>query len=210
MKRLLLAGGVAAMLFTTGCVIKEFKTEMEGIRDERVTHVDSKFFSLKILEVTSQINNEGDLSVAASVEVSRPGFFTYTVCGNPQVKIFYAFEWLDAKGNATDKVWKEFRTLPGSIITFSGVAPATKYVNFRLYVAAGENPDNAVIAAESGAKAPAGKKVCPKKAAVSKAPVKKAAVKKAPVKKAAVRKAAVPSNSSTAKTKDGKLAEPLK
>ena len=206
MNKLFLAGSVAAMLLTAGCVTKEFKTDIDGIQDERVSHVDSNFFSLKILEVTSQINNEGDLAVAASVEVSRPGFFTYTFCGNPQVSIYYAFEWLDAKGNASKKVWKEFKTLPGSIITFSGVAPASRYVNFKLYVAAGEKPQEAVC------EKAAVKKVAPaKKAAVKKvAPAKKAAVKKvAPAKKAAARNK-VPSNSSTAKTKDGKLAEPFK
>ena len=197
MKMFFSAGIAAAMLLSAGCVTREFKTDVGGIQDERVSYENTWLFSLKVLEVTSRINNEGDLAVTAALEVSRPGFFTYALCGNPQLKVSYCFEWLDAKGKASPKVWHDFKAFPGSIISFSGVAPSSKYVNFKLYVAVGDKNVKAKCVAAAPAaktvKAPA-KKAAPAKAAV-KAPAKKAApakaAVKAPAKKAAPAKAAV-------------------
>ena len=165
----------AAMLFCAGCAFSEFKTTAEAAKDPRVTMVESKGFSLKLLRTVTKIDDDGCLNADVTFELSGAPFFTWTSCGTPMQYLLYRFDWVDAKGKVLKGTVKRVQILPGTILTVGGIAPSEKYKNFKFEINFCDKPCKG--------KAPV---CCEKKTA----PVKKAAAKPVTVKKAPAKKAA--------------------
>ncbi len=194
-------------LLLSGCMTEE--PVKQRATDERIELIGKSSFSIELLSARTLINDEGLLTVDASVLLSRTGPLRWIFCGDPNVTVWYHFAWIDAQGNINPPVQREMVALPGSIIDLHGVAPEEKYINYRLTVSL-KGPGNDAEADKQNKKAkpsgevkPAGKS----EAAIVKTnakPAAKPAEKKAEAKPAA-KSAAKPAEK---KAETPKAAEP--
>jgi len=223
----------AAAMLLTGCMTEE--PIKQRVSDDRIILIDNSKFSTGLLSAKTLINDEGLLTVDANVLVSRTSPLRWIFCGDPQVTVWYHFDWIDAQGNISSPVvQREMVVLPGNILVFHGVAPAEKYINYVLTIslrgaetaeeAAKQREEVKKLYSESGKIKPAGKSEARQKSrkkksvkpAVKKAPAEKAAAKpaakKAPAEKAAAKPAvekAPAKKAAEPAAKPGKLTEPF-
>lgn len=125
-------GACAAALLLSGCMTEDLIKQRAA--DERITLIGKSSFSIELLSAKTLINDEGLLTVDASMLLSRTGFFRWVFCGDPQVTVWYHFTWIDAQGNICPPVQREMVALPGNIIDLHGVAPEEKYINYHLTI----------------------------------------------------------------------------
>ena len=128
----LVIGACAAALLMTGCMTEE--PIKQRAADERITLIGNSSFDIELLSAKTMINDEGLLTVDASMLLSRTGYFRWVFCGDPQVTVWYHFTWIDDQGNICPPVQHEMSALPGNIIDLHGVAPEEKYINYHLTV----------------------------------------------------------------------------
>ena len=201
--KVLIGAGVGALVLS-GCMTEE--PVQQRASDERIEIIENRSFDVELLSAKTLINDEGLLTVDASVLLSRTGYFRWVFAGDPKVTIWYHFDWIDAQGNIYPPVQREMTALPGNIIDFHGVAPEEKYINYHLTISL-KGPETDQEAARqqdeirqkytaSGSVKPAGKssaRQTVKSGAKAEAkPAPKAEVKKAeaqPAPKAEVKKA---------------------
>ena len=208
-----LMSACTAALLLTGCMTEE--PIKQRVSDDRIILIGNNRFSAELLSSKTLIDDDGLLTVDADVLLSRTSPLSWVFCGDPKLTVWYHFDWIDAQGNVSAPlVQNEMAALPGNILTFHGVAPAEKYINYRLTISLrGKTTEEEAAQAreeikkqysESGRIKPAGKSQAKqmdkkqqsaKKPAAKKAPAKKPAAKKAPAKKPA--------------EKPGKLTEPF-
>lgn len=122
----------AAVLFLPGCMTEE--PIKERATDARIELVNSSSFKVELLKSSFFINDDGLLTVDASALLSRTGSFRWVFAGDPQITVWYHFDWIDAEGNICPPQQCEMTALPGNIVDFHGVAPSEKYVSYRLTV----------------------------------------------------------------------------
>ena len=187
----------AAMLFCAGCAFSEFKTTAEAAKDSRVTMVESKGFSLKLLRTVTKIDDDGCLNADVTFELSGAPFFTWTSCGTPMQYLLYRFDWVDAKGKVLKGTVKRVQILPGTILTVGGIAPSEKYKNFKFEINFCDKPCKGKAPVCCEKKTAPVKKAAAKPVAVKKAPAKKAVSKPAPAKATPAK--AVPAKKAAAK-----------
>ena len=200
----------AALLLGAGCAFSEFKTTAEGAKDPRITMVENKGFSLKLLRTVTKIDDEGCLNADVTFELSGAPFLTWFSCGTPMQYLLYRYDWVDAGGKVLKGTVKRVQILPGTILTVGGIAPSEKYKNFKFEITFCDNsckgkcqsvclekpapakaaPKKAVKAKKAPAKAAPKKAVTSKKSPAKAAPKKAVKAKKAPA-KVAPKKAAV-------------------
>ena len=125
-------GVCAGVLLISGCMTEE-PVKQRAV-EERIKLVGNSSFEIELLSAKTLINDEGLLTVDASTLLSRTGSFRWVFSGDPKVTVWYHFDWIDAQGNICPPVQREIVALPGNIIDFHGVAPAEKYINYRLTI----------------------------------------------------------------------------
>ena len=192
-----------AALLLSGCMTEE--PIKQRVADDRILLIENNKFSAELLSAKTLINDDGLLTVDADVLLSRTAPLHWVFCGDPKLTVWYHFDWIDAQGNvSTPLVQYEMSALPGNVLTFHGVAPAEKYINYRLTISLrGKTTEEEAAQAreeikkqysESGRIKPAGKSQA-KQMDKKQQSAKKPAAKKAPAKKPA--------------EKPGKLTEPF-
>ena len=203
-------GVCAGVLLLSGCMTEG--PVKQRAADDRIKLAGNSSFDIELVSAKTLINDEGLLTVDASTLLSRTGSFRWVFAGDPKVTVWYHFDWIDAQGNICPPVQREIVALPGNIIDFHGVAPAEKYINYRLIISL-KGPDAAETekqqeevkkeVAEKGEVKPAGKSQAPviKTDTGKKTPAAKPAEKKAEAKPAA--------KSDEKKAKQQKLTEPF-
>ena len=221
-----LTGVCASALLLTGCMTEEIITQRAT--EDRIELIGGSSFKIELLDAKTLVNDDGLLTVDASAVISRTNPFRWFFIGDPQLTVWYHFDWIDAKGNICPPVQHEMAAMPGNIVSFHGVAPEEKYINYRLTVslkgpATKEETDKQQDkvkkqVAESGkvkaagkSQAKKGKKSKKAKKAKTAAP-KKDAAKAAPAKqeKQAEKPAAKPAEKTADKpAKQQKLTEPF-
>ncbi|MBR4666327.1 MAG: hypothetical protein IKO93_20845 [Lentisphaeria bacterium] len=122
----------AGVLLMTGCMTEE--PIKQRATEERIKLIGNSSFTIELLNAKTMINDEGLLTVDASVLLSRTGFFRWVFAGDPQVTVWYHFTWIDSQGNSPAPVQREMAVLPGNILDFHGVAPDEKYINYHLTI----------------------------------------------------------------------------
>ena len=125
-------GAFAGVLLMSGCMTEE--PIKQRATEERIKLIGSSSFTIELLNAKTMINDEGLLTVDASVLLSRTGFFRWVFAGDPQVTVWYHFTWIDSQGNSPAPVQREMSVLPGNILDFHGVAPEEKYINYHLTI----------------------------------------------------------------------------
>ena len=193
-----LIGVCAGAMLLTGCMTEH--PIKQRATDERIELIGNNSFTIELLKATTLINDEGLLTVDASALISRTAPLRWVFCGDPKLTVWYHFDWIDADGNMCPPVQHEMYALPGNIVSFHGVAPAEKYINYHLTIslkgptvkqqasdskeAAGPKEAVCQPAPKKNVK-PAAKPVEKKPAAKKPAPAKKPAAKKPAAKKPA-------------------------
>ena len=182
----ILIGVCAGTLLLSGCMTEEPITQRAT--EERIELVEGSSFKIELLDAKTLVNDDGLLTVDASVLLSRTNPFRWFFVGDPQITIWYHFDWIDSKGNIRPPVQHEMVAMPGNIVSFHGVAPEEKYINYRLTISlkgpatkeeTAKQQDNVKKQVkESGKVKPAGKSQA-KKSKKSKSAKKKAKEKKA-------------------------------
>ena len=228
----ILTGVCAGTLLLSGCMTEE--PISQRATEDRIELIEGGSFKIELLDAKTLIDDDGLLTVDATAVISRTNPFRWFFIGDPKVTVWYHFDWIDDKGNIHPPIQHEMVALPGNIISFHGVAPEEKYINYRLTVSLkgpATKEDNAEQqskvkqqVAESGKVAPAGKsqakktkpakkrKTAPKKTAQKKDAPKAAPAKKADAPKAAPaeKKADVPKAAPAEKKADAPKAAPEK
>ena len=125
-------GACTAVLLMSGCMTEE--PIKQRAADERIRLVENANFTIELLSAKTMINDEGLLTVDASILLSRTKFFRWLLSGDPQVTVWYHFTWIDSRGNIYPPVQREMTALPGNIIDLHGVAPEEKYINYHLSI----------------------------------------------------------------------------
>ena len=209
----LLMSTCAAAVLLTGCMTEE--PIKQRASDERIILIDNSKFSVGLLSAKTLINDDGLLTVDANVLLSRTAPLRWIFTGDPKVTVWYHFDWIDAQGNLRSPVvQREMVVLPGNIMSFHGVAPAEKYINYRLTISlrgaetaeeASKQRDEIKQQYSSGKIKPAGKSEA-KRTDKSQQAVKPAE-KKAPAKKAAAKPAEKKAPAAKETVKPGKLTE---
>ena len=205
----ILIGVCAGTLLLSGCMTEEPITQRAT--EERIELVEGGSFKIELLDAKTLVNDDGLLTVDASVLLSRTNPFRWFFVGDPQITIWYHFDWIDSKGNIRPPVQHEMVALPGNIVSFHGVAPEEKYINYRLTISlkgpatqeeTAKQQDNVKKEVkEAGKVKPAGKSQAKK--------TKKSKKSKSAKKKAADKKAApAPAKAEPAKAEPAKKAEP--
>ncbi|MBO4631393.1 MAG: hypothetical protein J5858_05675 [Lentisphaeria bacterium] len=183
-----LMGAGAGILMLSGCMTDE--PVKQRASDERVEMIDNFSFKIELLSARTLINDDGLLTVDASALLSRTGSLRWIFAGDPQVTVWYHFDWIDADGNILPAGQHEMAALPGNIIDFHGVAPEEKYINYHLTISL-KGPETEEEAAkqrdemkkqytENGKVKPAGKSITkpvPRKAEPEKKNTEKPVVK---------------------------------
>ena len=206
----ILTGVCAGTLLLSGCMTEE--PISQRATEERIELIEGGSFKIELLDAKTLIDDDGLLTVDATAVISRTNPFRWFFIGDPKVTVWYHFDWIDAKGNIHPPIQHEMVALPGNIISFHGVAPEEKYINYRLTVSLkgpATKEDNAEQqnkvkkqVAESGKVAPAGKSQAKKSAKKRKNTPKKAAQKKDAAKAApAEKKADAPKKAAPAEKK---------
>ena len=122
----------AGVLLMTGCMTEE--PIKQRATEERIKLIENSSFTIELLNAKTMINDEGLLTVDASVLLSRTGYFRWVFTGDPKVTVWYHFSWIDSQGNSPAPVQREMAALPGNILDFHGVAPDEKYINYHLTI----------------------------------------------------------------------------
>ena len=128
----IMIGAFAGVLLMTGCMTEE--PIKQRATEERIKLIENSSFTIELLNAKTMINDEGLLTVDASVLLSRTGFFRWLFAGDPKVTLWYHFTWIDSQGNSPAPVQREMTALPGNILDFHGVAPDEKYINYHLTI----------------------------------------------------------------------------
>ncbi|MBE6371588.1 MAG: hypothetical protein E7055_05890 [Lentisphaerae bacterium] len=128
----IMIGAFAGALLMTGCMTEE--PIKQRATEERIKLIENSSFTIELLNAKTMINDEGLLTVDASVLLSRTGFFRWLFTGDPKVTVWYHFTWIDSQGNSPAPVQREMAALPGNILDFHGVAPDEKYINYHLTI----------------------------------------------------------------------------
>lgn len=128
----IMIGAFAGVLLMSGCMTEE--PVKQRATEERIKLIENSSFTIELLNAKTMINDEGLLTVDASVLLSRTGFFRWVFAGDPQVTVWYHFSWIDSQGNSPAPVQREMAALPGNILDFHGVAPDEKYINYHLTI----------------------------------------------------------------------------
>ena len=128
----IMIGAFAGVLLMSGCMTEE--PVKQRATEERIKLIGSSSFTIELLNAKTMINDEGLLTVDASVLLSRTGFFRWVFAGDPKVTVWYHFTWIDSQGNSPAPVQREMAALPGNILDFHGVAPDEKYINYHLTI----------------------------------------------------------------------------
>jgi len=128
----LLIGTCTSAMLLTGCMTEE--PIQQRVADDRIKLIENNSFNIELLNAKTLINDDGLLTVDASALISRTSGFRWIFCGDPKLSVWYHFDWIDADGNICPPVQHELSALPGNIVNFHGVAPAEKYINYRLTI----------------------------------------------------------------------------
>ena len=128
----IMIGAFAGVLLMSGCMTEE--PIKQRATEERIKLIGNSSFTIELLNAKTMINDEGLLTVDASVLLSRTGFFRWVFSGDPKVTVWYHFSWIDSQGNSPAPVQREMAALPGNILDFHGVAPDEKYINYHLTI----------------------------------------------------------------------------
>ena len=128
----IMIGAFAGVLLMTGCMTEE--PIKQRATEERIKLIGNRSFTIELLNAKTMINDEGLLTVDASVLLSRTGYFRWVFTGDPKVNVWYHFSWIDSEGNSPTPVQREMVALPGNILDFHGVAPDEKYINYHLTI----------------------------------------------------------------------------
>ena len=128
----IMIGAFAGALLMTGCMTEE--PIKQRATEERIKLIGNSSFTIELLNAKTMINDEGLLTVDASVLLSRTGFFRWLFTGDPKVTVWYHFTWIDSQGNTCPPTQHEMVALPGNIIDLHGVAPEEKYINYHLTI----------------------------------------------------------------------------
>ena len=128
----IMIGAFASVLLMTGCMTEE--PVKQRATEERIKLIGNSSFTIELLNAKTMINDEGLLTVDASVLLSRTGYFRWVFTGDPKVTVWYHFTWIDSQGNSPAPVQREMAALPGNILDFHGVAPDEKYINYHLTI----------------------------------------------------------------------------
>ena len=128
----IMIGAFAGVLLMSGCMTEE--PIKQRATEERIKLIGNSSFTVELLNAKTMINDEGLLTVDASVLLSRTGYFRWVFAGDPKVTVWYHFSWIDSQGNSPAPVQREMAALPGNILDFHGVAPDEKYINYHLTI----------------------------------------------------------------------------
>ena len=207
----ILTGVCAGTLLLSGCMTEEPVTQRAT--EERIELIGNDSFKIELLDAKTLIDDNGLLTVDATTVISRTAPLRWVFAGDPKITVWYHFDWIDAKGNIRPPVQHEMVALPGNIVSFHGIAPEEKYINYHLTISlkgpvtqeetAKQQNEVKKQVAESGKVNPAGKSQAKKtkpgkkskaKTASKKNAQKKDAAKKGKGKAAPKKKADAPKN----------------